>query len=763
MKTEQAVLPGMITDMARQNKVQTMNDVYRGADSNDGKYPQGEEECYACQKLQELLASAQEPTLALEELLHKEQRSSLFGLFMENLPGIAFIKDLKGRYIYINKAYEKLLPPDVQSWKHCTADDFWESQTAQHMKENDRQVLERGKALRVVERIQQKDGGKEFSHEILKFPIRAGDEIVALGGYAVDVSRRQRTEQALLESEQSYRIVAEYTYDWETWIGPDGLVRFVSPASEDITGYPRENFVQDATFVEQIVHLDDIQDYRSLMTNMEEGQEKGQLEFRIVRPDGWERWIHMHVRRVYDHKRGNLGLRVSCRDMTDRKLLEMRLQHEAFHDPLTKLPNRSLCLDRITQALERSKRRDNYHYAVIFMDLDRFKIINDSLGHCVGDQLLAHVARRLQESVRSLDTVARLGGDEFVILLEEISSVREAIRIIKRLRAAVQAPCDLSGHEVHVSASIGIVLSPALYDRPEDLLRNANIAMHRAKELGRNRFKVFHSGMLEDAVRQMIIEKDLRQAMNKGEFSLMYQPILSLCDGKVTGLEALLRWAHPQKGLLEPCEFLDIAEDTGLLVPLGEWVMREACSQMAAWRVAAPEARELTVNVNLSRKQLRHPALVERVAEILKETGLPPNALKLEIPESALMDNPEVAIAMLGRLKALGVQLSVDDFGAGYSSLSYLQRFPVDTLKVDRTFIQRMAHGTGNREVVRAVIALAHGLNLDVVAEGVEKEEQRVILSDLKCENGQGYLFSRPLDTDVAGSLLLPLKGTFSS
>lgn len=717
-------------------------------------------------QLQTLLALVQGSTdmaEALATLLRHEQSSTLFGLFMHHLPGAAFIKDLGGRYLYLNKAYLRRLNVHKNSWHRCTAEDFWCPETVSQLEKHDREVLEHGKPLRLVERLRQKNGGKEFVHEIVKFPIQVQDDIVAIGGYAVDVSRRQRAVHALQASEQSYRVMAEYTHDWETWIGSDGLVRFVSPACEEITGYPRENFVQEAAFVEQIIHVDDLQAYKTLMQRVHLDQEKGHLEFRVVRPDGWERWISMHVRRVYDHKNLFLGLRSSCRDLTERKLLELRLQHEAFHDALTGLPNRTLCLDRITQALERSKRRENYHYAVIFLDLDRFKLINDSLGHCAGDQLLSRVAKRLQETVRSLDTVARLGGDEFVVLLEEISTVREAIRIVKRLRNAVLRPFDLSGQDVHISASIGIVLSPALYDHPEDLLRNANIAMHRAKALGRNRFKVFHTRMLEEAVRQMRLESDLRLAMEREEFVLLYQPILSLQNGRVTALEALLRWNHPAKGLLCPCDFLSVAEDTGLLVPLGEWVLREACARMTAWREENEEARNLTINVNLSLKQLRHPNLAERLSAILNETGLPPACLKLEVPENALMDNPEVAVIVLGRLKALGVQLSVDDFGAGYSSLSYLQRFPIDTLKVDRSFISRMEEGPRNREVVRAVIALAHGLNLDVVAEGVEVEEQRSLLTALECEKGQGFLFSRPVDKEIAGQLLLPRKQKFTS
>ncbi|WP_300161671.1 EAL domain-containing protein [Solidesulfovibrio sp.] len=431
-------------------------------------------------------------------------------------------------------------------------------------------------------------------------------------------------------------------------------------------------------------------------------------------------------------------------DITDRKLLESQLAHMAFHDPLTGLPNRSLCLDRIRQAIERSKRRDNYQYAVIFLDLDRFKVINDSLGHHMGDRLLEGVAKRLRECVRGLDTVARLGGDEFVVLLEETGSYREIVRIVKRIRAAIGTVFPLCGHDIHVSCSMGIVISPCLYDKPEELLRNANIALHRAKSEGRNRFKVFNTRMLEDAIRLMDLESDLRQALRRGEFFLDYQPILALRDRRLTGFEALVRWRRPGRGVASPMEFIPVAEDTGLIVPLGAWVLREACRTMAAWQEAFPESRAMSMSVNLSAKQLAQPTMVEDVARILRETGLDPHALKLEITETVIMDNPEVSILRLKRLKELGVRLSVDDFGTGYSSLSYLQRFPIDTLKVDRAFVSDI-EASENRKIVGAVVALAHSLGLDVVAEGVELETQSDVLTGFACEAGQGFLFSRPV------------------
>lgn len=440
-------------------------------------------------------------------------------------------------------------------------------------------------------------------------------------------------------------------------------------------------------------------------------------------------------------------------DITDRKQLENQLAHMAFHDPLTGLPNRSLCLDRIRQAIERSKRRENYQYAVIFLDLDRFKVINDSLGHHMGDRLLEGVARRLRECVRGLDTVSRLGGDEFVVLLEETGSYREIVRIVKRIRSAMGEAFRLCDHVAHITCSMGIVVSPALYDKPEELLRNANIALHRAKAEGRNRFKVFNTRMLEDAIRLMDLENDLRRAISCGEFFLDYQPILALRDRRLKGFEALVRWRRPGKGVASPMEFIPVAEDTGLIIPLGLWVLGEACRTMAGWQQEFPEARAMSMSVNLSAKQLTQPTLVEDVERILRSTGLDPRSLKLEITETVIMDNPEVSILRLKRLKDLGVRLSVDDFGTGYSSLSYLQRFPIDTLKVDRAFVSEI-DSAENRKIVGAVVALAHSLGLDVVAEGVELETQSDVLNGFSCEAGQGFLFSRPIGQEEATRLL---------
>ncbi|HWR02834.1 MAG TPA: EAL domain-containing protein [Humidesulfovibrio sp.] len=459
------------------------------------------------------------------------------------------------------------------------------------------------------------------------------------------------------------------------------------------------------------------------------------------------------------HDEGELGkLAESFDDMalalatreTERLESEAKLRHQALYDPLTGLANRTLALDRVQQALERCKRRDDVFYAVVTLDLDRFKVINDSLGHAVGDQVLETVARRIVGTLRGLDTVARFGGNEFILLLEELATPGEAIRIVKRLRQVVMEPVPVAGREVQTSASFGIVLSPNAFERAEDLLQSAAIALHAVKQSGRGRFKVFTPRMLMHAVERLTLEQELRQGLEQNQFVVYYQPIWALSSTRLVGFEALVRWAHPERGMVGPGSFIALAEETGIILELGRLVLSRACADLAQWRERDPAARKLFVAVNLSNKQFSQHTLVEQVSEILRSTRLPADRLKLEITESNIMVNAESALVMLKRLKALGVAISIDDFGTGYSSLSYLQRFPVDTLKVDRSFVGRLGLDPENQEIVRAIVALAHSLGLEVVAEGVEESGQAAMLKALGCECVQGFYFSRPLDGDRA-------------
>jgi diguanylate cyclase (GGDEF)-like protein/PAS domain S-box-containing protein len=441
-------------------------------------------------------------------------------------------------------------------------------------------------------------------------------------------------------------------------------------------------------------------------------------------------------------------------DITGRRHMEEQLRYDALHDALTGLPNRLLFLERLAHAILRAKRRPGYQFAVLFLDLDRFKVINDSLGHHVGDELLVAVAQRLQHCLRTLDTVARLGGDEFAILLDDIHGAEDATRIAERIRAELSAPVNLSGFDVFTSASVGIALSSSSYERPEYLLRNADMAMYRAKAAGQARFEVFDRTMHAQALTRLQLETDLRRALERQEFRLHYQPIVCLESGRIRAVEALIRWAHPDRGWMSPDDFIPVAEETGAILPIGEWVLREACRQAREWQDHLLDGEPLLLGVNLSAKQFSQADLVEIIGRVLEETGLPPRSLRLEITESAIMENAETATVLLGRLKRLGVQLSLDDFGTGYSSLSYLHRFPLDALKIDRSFIGRMDEEDRSAQLVHTILTLARSLGVAAVAEGVETDAQLRALREMRCEYGQGYLFSRPLPPEEVEILL---------
>lgn len=449
-----------------------------------------------------------------------------------------------------------------------------------------------------------------------------------------------------------------------------------------------------------------------------------------------------------------LSRHIAEQDRISRALEENKdhFRHAAFHDALTDLPNRALLTEHIKLAIERPRDRDELFFAVLFLDLDRFKNINDSLGHIAGDQLLIATARCLETCMRPMDTVARLGGDEFAILLDGLESQDHAISVAERILQALTKPFDLIGHEVYITASIGITLSGGGYDDPENVLRDADTAMYRAKESGKARFQVFDASMHSHAVSRLQLENDLRRAIERNEFQVYYQPIIKLENNELSGFEALVRWNHPDRGLVPPDEFIPIAEETGLIVDIGGLVLRESCRQLREWQSLF--SIPLTVNVNLSGKQFAQPNLVSQVKQVLDETGLDAKYLKLEITESVVMENAEIASTMLKQLCTLGVHLCIDDFGTGYSSLSYLHRFPVKTLKIDRSFIGRMGPSGENSEIVRTIITLANNLAMEVVAEGVETAEQLAQLKSLKCTLGQGYLFSRPADAKAATSYI---------
>jgi diguanylate cyclase (GGDEF)-like protein len=412
-------------------------------------------------------------------------------------------------------------------------------------------------------------------------------------------------------------------------------------------------------------------------------------------------------------------------------------------------------MDLLRRSLGRAKRNSDYRFAVLFLDLDRFKFINDSLGHMVGDQLLMALARRLESCLRPGDTVARLGGDEFTVLLHNVRDVSDATRVAERIHRELSVPFALSGQEVFTSTSIGIALSSQRYEQPEEMLRDADTALYRAKARGRSRHEVFDQAMHARAVALLKLETDLRRAVEREEFRIFYQPIVALASLNIVGFEALIRWQRPQVGLVPPGEFIGAAEETGLIVPIGWRMLRESCRQMVSWQERFPSQPPLKISVNLSGRQFSQAELVEQVERILQETGLSPESLVLEVTESAVMENAEKAVARLSQLKSLGVALHLDDFGTGYSSLGYLHRFQIDTLKVDRTFVGNMRSGGANWVTVRTIVSLAHNLGMQVIAEGVETEEQLNELRSLGCQFAQGDYFSIPTSRERAEQILV--------
>lgn len=446
--------------------------------------------------------------------------------------------------------------------------------------------------------------------------------------------------------------------------------------------------------------------------------------------------------------------------VTERKQSQQQLLYNAYHDSLTGLYNRAWLMDKLKQAVAQTNENKNYLFAILFFDLDRFKVINDSLGHGFGDQMLIAIAERLKICLRHKDTVARFGGDEFTILLDDIQGVREATRVAERITQDLAKSINLGGHEIFTTASIGIAISSVDYQQPEDILRDADIAMYRAKAQGASRYAVFDRAMHDEIVQMSQLENDLRRAVDSLEnqsepqFQIYYQPIVLLSSGTISGFEALIRWQHPTRGLLYPGQFISIAEETGLIIPLGKWVLREACRQLQTWQVIFGFRASLTIAVNVSVRQFLQPNLVEEVEQLLRETNLNPASLKLEITESLVIENPEEALAMLTQIKALGVQLAIDDFGLGYSSLSRLHSFRVNTLKIDRSFVSQLGIDGENSEIIQAIVMLAHLLGISVTAEGVETPAQLEQLRTLECEEGQGYLFARPLTRQAAELLL---------
>lgn len=571
-------------------------------------------------------------------------------------------------------------------------------------------------------------------------------------GMLTDVTDRKQAEAALRLSEQRLDSILGSLQDvvWSV-SASSGEVLYLNPASEKVYGYPIADFFANSELWFEIIHPDDQERVRSAVLTLRQTG-SSEIQYRIIRRDGEVRWLDNRSHVTQDANGQAIRLDGIVSDITEHKRMEDQLARDAFYDALTGLPNRLLFMDRLRHAIAQTQRLSNQQFAVLFLDLDRFKLINDSLGHLAGDNLLIAIARRLEACLRSGDTVARLGGDEFTILLDGINSLTDATMVAERIHRVLQSPLNLNGYDVFTTVSIGIALSTTGYDEPDAVLRDADTALYQAKARGKACYAVFDTVMYDQAVMQLQLETDLRWAIERQELRVYYQPIVSLITGRITGFEALVRWQHPDRGLISPTHFIPVAEETGLIVPIGQWVLQESCQQIRRWQeqFLVPD---LTINVNLSSKQFSQPNLVEQIQHSLQATGLNASHLKLEITESGIMENTQAA-TMLDRLRTLGVQLCIDDFGTGYSSLSRLHQFPINTLKIDRAFVSTMSQERQNAEIVQAIITLAHQLSMDLVAEGVATGEQLAQLRQLHCEQGQGYFFSEPLTHQAAAWLL---------
>ena len=559
-------------------------------------------------------------------------------------------------------------------------------------------------------------------------------------------------EQSLRASEERFRALVQHAADVILVMEPDGTVRHASPAVQTVLGYDPDRMVGTRGWA--LAHEGDAQSAQVFHAELlEQRGGSRSIELRWQHRDGSWRWLEVKGTNLL-HQPGVRGIVLNARDISRHKSLEAQLVQRALHDQLTGLPNRMLFMDRLEQALERSARRGK-SAAVLFLDLDRFKLVNDNLGHDHGDQLLVQVADRLRGCLRRVDTIARIGGDEFTVLLEDVGSPGDAALVAERIIEAFRSSFRIENQEIFVGASIGIALGGRDQGTTaQGLLRNADIAMYRAKANGRACFEIFKSSMRETVKGRLKMETELRRALDRGELRLHYQPQVDLRSSRIVGLEALVRWEHPERGLVPPGSFIPIAEETGLILPIGRWVLETACRQASVWRADPEIGLDLVMAVNLSPRQFRHPRLVQDVGQVLAESGLDASGLEVEITEGTAMGDADATVKTLEHLKAIGIRLAIDDFGTGYSSLGYLKRFPIDVLKVDRSFVAGLPDNRGDAAIVRAVVGLTRALGLKAVAEGVETTQQLAELRGLGCDQGQGYLFGRPTATEVADVML---------
>ena len=590
--------------------------------------------------------------------------------------------------------------------------------------------------------------------------------VIGASSYSLSraINNRKKISKALKERDDRIHRIVETANDGIITIDVNGMIESANPAALRIFGYELEEVLGETveilmpkSFRDQHQRYVDLRVQSELEPNENAMQSR---ELTGLRKNG--RTFPLEISLSSGRQDGVKFMTGIVRDITERRELEEEVRRNAFYDSLTQLPNRILILDRLARCIKQAGARKDYLFAVLFLDLDRFKAVNDSLGHLIGDQLLIAISKRLTTCVRSSDTIARLGGDEMGILLEDIGDVNDAIFIVERILKIFKTPFDIEGSELSSSVSIGIALSTTHYETPQEILRDADIAMYRAKTSGLGRYEIFDASMRERIIGQQRYEKDLRKAVVSGEFSLHYQPIVSIETGRIVSFEALIRWYHPERGLVPPDQFIPLAEETGLIIDIGEIVLRKACRQLSLWHsrypsdagIDVPIVSPLGMSINISGKQLLNDDFIPKMRTILKEEKCNPRFIKIEITETILMENVDAIQDSLLVLKDMNIQLYIDDFGVGYSSLSYLHQFPFDALKIDRSFTAGIGVDETQTKIVTTLLSLSEQLGLDVITEGIETAQQLEALKTLNCKYGQGYYFSRPLNAAAATKLL---------
>jgi diguanylate cyclase (GGDEF)-like protein/PAS domain S-box-containing protein len=683
----------------------------------------------------------------ITERTHAEERlraaEARYRTLVEQLPLITYVDspDDTGPPMYVSPQVEATLGYSQEEWlshkgifEECLHPGDRQRVLAEKMR-----AYERDEPHHAEYRVIATDGREVWILDE-SVPAQEPDGTKYRQGFALDITARKLSDEARLEAEAKYRTLVEQLplVTYIDALDAESSNIYSSPQIEPLLGYSPEEWRADRLLFVKLLHPKDRERVLAAHGRSRTSGEPLSLEYRLIARDGRTVWISDEARITKDHDGKPLFLQGCLLDITNRKQAEEQLRYQAFHDGLTDLPNRALFTDRLEHALLR--RGADASCAVLFLDLDDFKTVNDSLGHVAGDEVLRAVGERLRSTLRLGDTVARLGGDEFAVLAEDMSDPTVAAQTAERLSHALATPFSIDHHELFISASIGI----ALGTDPAELLRQADVAMYRAKEHGKAQYAFYESALDEAMLDRLRLVTDLRRASINHEFTLHYQPTVELSTGRIVGVEALVRWRHPSRGLLQPASFIPLAEETGLIVPVGRWVLAEACRQAMLWKAELGPAQELTMSVNVSPRQLEHPGIVGAVAAALTESGLDPHSLMLEITENVLMQSGDAAIQKLHELRKLGVRLALDDFGTGYSSLWALENLPVETLKIDRSFVQGIDRGPRQRSLARGIIEIGLTLGLTVVGEGIETAAQADELSLLGCPVGQGYYFARP-------------------